>query len=311
MMIESLRSCVIFNPQAGRGRAHRYVKRRLQTERNVTLCPTQGAGHAEELAYRAASEGFQRIIAAGGDGTVHEVANGLLRADRPDVVLSIWPCGSADDYAFALGINGKPCQRTEVVAVDVGYLSSSIGRQRFFVNGIGVGFNGAVTLESRRIRWLRGMPLYAAAIFFALLRHFDKPPMTAEFDGVTRKVPTLALSLAIGPREGGFPLLPGAQLSDGRFDYIHAGPVSRWELMRHFPNLVRGSLPQNHPRLWLGQCQQLLLRSEAPLLIHADGEFFCQPDDRVYSVSATLLPRRLRVERSASTPSSRRRTCSA
>lgn len=298
-MAEALRTCVIFNPSAGRGRARRYVQRRLKADPTIELCPTQHAGHAEELAYRAASDGFQRIIAAGGDGTIHEVANGLLRANRPEVILGIWPCGSADDYAYALGITGDPHQPTEVAAVDVGLLSDAAGRQRFFVNGMGVGFNGAVTLESRRIRCLRGMPLYAAALLRALVRWFDKPMMTAEFDGQTRQGPTLALSLSLGQREGGFPLVPHADLGDGWFDYIHAGPVTRYELLRHFPDILRGTLPRDHPRLWLGRCQRLVLRSESALRIHVDGEFFCQPEDGVYSVSATLLPRRLRVVRAA------------
>lgn len=298
-MAEVRRICVIFNPSAGRGRARRYVQRRLKADPSIELCPTQYAGHAEELAYQAACDGFQRIIAAGGDGTIHEVANGLLRANRPEVILGIWPCGSADDYAYALGITGDPHQPTEVAAVDIGLLTDAAGRQRFFVNGMGVGFNGAVTLESRRIRCLRGMPLYTAALLRALVRWFDKPMMTAEFDSQTRQVPTLALSLSLGQREGGFPLVPHADLSDGWFDYIHAGPVSRYELLRHFPDILRGTLPQDHPRLWLGRCQRLVLRSESALRIHVDGEFFCQPEDGVYSVSATLLPRRLRVVRAA------------
>lgn len=310
-MAEALRSCVIFNPSAGRGRAWRCVRRRLKAHPNIELRPTQYARHAEELAYQAAAEGIERIVVAGGDGTIHEVANGLLQADRTEVILSIWPCGSADDYAFALGLTNDPNPATEIALVDVGHLADAAGRERFFVNGMGVGFNGAVTLESRRIRCLRGVPLYAAALLRALLRWFDKPVMTAEFDGQARQVPTLALSLSLGQREGGFPLMPSADLSDGWFDYIHAGPVTRYELLRHFPDILRGTLPQDHPHLWLGRCQRLVLRSETALRIHVDGEFFCQPEDGVYSVSATLLPRRLRVERAAPTSSSRSRTCSA
>jgi diacylglycerol kinase family enzyme len=261
------------------------------------LCPTQHAGHAEELAYQAACNGFSLVIAAGGDGTVHEVANGLLKSNHSDVTLSIWPCGSANDYAYALGITGDPQQPTETIEADVGHISAPGGRERFFVNGAGVGFNGAVTWEARRLRWLRGVPLYATALFRALIHHFDHPTMTAEFDGVSRCGPTLALSLGLGQREGNFPLLPHADLCDGWFDYLHAGPVSRWELIRHFPNLLRGTLPKNHPRLWLGRCRQFTLHSERPLRIHVDGEFFCQPEDEVLSVSVTLLPRRLRVVR--------------
>jgi diacylglycerol kinase family enzyme len=290
-------TCVIFNPAAGRGHARRLVQRWRRGDPSIRLCPTEYAGQAEELAYRAACEGAVKVIAAGGDGTVHEVANGLIRSQSSDVVLRVWPCGSANDYAFALNLTGEIEQPTEVIEVDVGQIRSSEGRERHFINGMGLGFNGAVTWESRRIRWLRGVPLYAAALFRAMIASFDKPRMRIQFDDLRRETPTLALSLGIGQREGNFPLLPAADLCDGWFDYLHAGPVSRWELIRHFPGLLQGTLPTDHPRLWLGRCRRLFVESEQPLRIHIDGEFFSQPDDGVFSVSVTLLPRRLRVER--------------
>ena len=151
-------------------------------------------------------------------------------------------------------------------------------------------------IEARRIRWLRGVPLYSLAVFKAMLWHFQKPRMLVRFDEKVRDVPTLALTLNLGRREGGFPLTPCADLSDGLFDYLHAGPVSRWDLLRHFPNMVRGTLPREHPRMWLGRCRELSVQSEAPMRIHLDGEFFCQPEDDVRDVEVRMLPGRLKVE---------------
>src|SRR4051794_11870294 len=93
--------CVVFNPAAGRGRARRMVER-LRRIRGpaIDLRPTRGPGHAAELAVRAVEAGHSTVIAAGGDGTVHEVANGLLRASksRSQTVFGVWPVGSANDY---------------------------------------------------------------------------------------------------------------------------------------------------------------------------------------------------------------------
>jgi diacylglycerol kinase family enzyme len=298
---------VIFNPAAGRGRAARLIEQSRTAE--IELRPTTQAGDAEQIALRAAKEGFARLVAAGGDGTVHEVANGLLRSGEPDVIFAVWPFGSANDYAHTLGVTTDPSQLTEVQRVDVGRIEGG-GRERYFVNGLGVGFNGAVTAEARRIRWLRGVPLYSLAVFRAMVRHFDKPTMTLRFDDAIKQTPTLALTLNLGRREGGFPITPAADLGDGLFDYMHAGPVSRWELLRHFPNLIRGTLPADHPRMWMGRCRRLKLGSAAPLRIHLDGEFFCQPGNNVRSVSVELLPARLRVE--CGVPlASRSRTASA
>ena len=152
-MPDALPTCVIYNPAAGRGRAARMIERRRTAE--IEVRPTSRAGDAEAIALRAAKEGFARVVAAGGDGTVHEVANGILRSGDPGVVFGIWPIGSANDYAHALGVTGSATQLTEVHSVDVGRIEDAAGRERFFVNGLGVGFNGAVTAEAQRIRWLR------------------------------------------------------------------------------------------------------------------------------------------------------------
>src|SRR5262249_31230081 len=161
-------------------------------------------------------------------------------------------------------------------AVDVGRVTGG-GQSRYFVNGLGLGFNGAVTLESRTITWLRGLPLYALAMLKALWRHFRTPVMRLTFDDVVRETPTLALSVNLGQREGNFPLTPYAVLDDGLFDIVHAGPLRRWELIRHLPGMMTGRLPTAHPLLWLGRCRRVSVESAEPVPVHLDGEFFCQP----------------------------------
>jgi diacylglycerol kinase family enzyme len=293
--------CIIFNAAAGRGRSARLLPglRRALGE-TAEFLPSGGAGHAEELAREAAEAGFALVGAAGGDGTVHEVANGILRAGRPETALAVFPTGSANDYAHSLGLAPgwwlQPKPDLFLRPVDVGVVRSSEGRQRHFVNGLGLGFNGAVTLESRRIRWLRGVPLYGLALLRALWRHFKHPRLQVAFDGQQREAPTLALTVALGRREGNFVLAPNALLDDGLFDYLHAGPISRWELVRHAPGMITGRLPQNHPRLWMGRCKRVTVVSETPLLVHTDGEFFCQPADEITSLEIDLLPGRLRVQ---------------
>jgi diacylglycerol kinase family enzyme len=292
---------VIFNPSAGRGRAgQRLTRLRRLLGAGAHYQPTQGAGHAEELAFQAARSGFAVVAAAGGDGTVHEVANGILRAGQPAVALAVIPIGSANDYAYSLGQAG--CWQEDKAAgrgprpVDVGWVRSADGRERYFVNGLGLGFNGAVTLESRRIRRLQGMALYGCAVLRALWYRYDSPPMAITLDGQTRQGPTLALSVAIGRREGNFLMAPEAQLDDGLFDILLAGPLSRWELLRCFPGMVSGRLPKHHPALWAGRCQKLTLASEKPLAVHTDGELFCVPEDQVRNVEIGILPRRLLVQ---------------
>jgi len=119
--------------------------------------------------------------------------------------------------------------------------------------------------------------------------------MTVTFDDQTRETPTLALSINVGKREGGFPLTPNADLSDGRFDYLHAGPLTRGELLRQLPNMATGKIPTDHPKVWTGRCAAVRIESEAPVRVHLDGEFLCHPEDGVRRLSVSLLPRALRV----------------
>src|SRR5436190_5405406 len=137
-------TCVIYNPSAGRGLARRLVERlRLRHAPAWHFVPTTSPGHGAELAARAVGDGYRTLIAAGGDGTVHEVANGVLRAGRPEVVFGVWPAGSANDYAYALNIPaGWPLHMDwqmdlMIKQADVGRVTGG-GRDRYFVNGLGL-----------------------------------------------------------------------------------------------------------------------------------------------------------------------------
>lgn len=293
-------TCVICNPASGRGWSARCLAelRRAWADR-AAFWPTEAPGQAEELALKAAQSGFATVAAAGGDGTVHEVVNGLLRAERSDVVLAVIPTGSANDFAVCLGLDERWWQRDDPDvrphAVDVGILRAP-GRSRYFINCLGVGFVGRVAQESRRIGWIKGLLLYGLATLRTICFHYQLIPMSIRIDGTERTAPTLAFSLELGRREGNFVLAPEAVLDDGLFDYIHAGPLRRRDLIRLFPRvLMSWGPPRDYPNLWLGRCSQVRLHAETPLVVHADGELFCVQADEVRDLEMDLLPKALRV----------------
>jgi diacylglycerol kinase family enzyme len=287
--------CVIFNPAAGK---HRGKARLAQIHHtfgeHVVFRPTNHAGHAIELATRAAQEGFAVVAAAGGDGTAHEVLNGLMQAQNPDVQFSIIPIGSANDYAFSLGLDQKtppPPRR-----VDVGVVREPGGKRQFFGCCLGLGFNGCVTWESRRIKRLQGVFLYGLAAIRAMLYHYQYPTMTLHIDEEPAwTVPTLLFAALIGKREGGFVMAPNAEVDDGLFDLVHAADLSRLEILKFLPRLALFGPPERYPKIRQCRCRRVTLHSETPLVIHTDGEFFCLPGDNVREVEIEVAPQALAV----------------
>jgi diacylglycerol kinase family enzyme len=261
----------------------------------VEFRPTREAGHGEELAREAIRDGFRVLAAAGGDGTVHEVANGILASEVAGTALTIIPLGSANDYAHSVQTDfGKAA--AEQHAVDVGRVSTPGKRPRYFVCCLGLGLNGAVTLESRRIRGLRGVALYGLATIRALWRHYACPQMELAWDDEPPwRTPTLMASVLVGRREGGFVLAPAARLDDGWLDYVHAGLLSRWQVLALLPRLAIAGPPTNDPQIRLGRCRRLRLTAATPLTVHIDGEFFCTPEDDVRNIEVEIQPLALAV----------------
>jgi diacylglycerol kinase (ATP) len=292
--------CVIYNPVSGRGWSARHMAEMRQgLAGRAAFWPTAAPGQAEELAMRAVRSGFSTIAAAGGDGTVHEVANGLLRAERRGAVLAVIPTGSANDYAGYLGLDAQWWRNDDPAiqphAVDVGLVRAP-GRSCYFINGLGLGFTGIVAQQSRRIRWLRGLALYGLSALYTVCCRYKRVPMTLTIDGLERTTPTVALSVELIRSEGNFVLAPDAVVDDGQFDYIHAGSLRRLDILRLLPRVLMGrGLPHDYPNLWLGRCRKIRLHSQSPLIVHTDGEMFCTRADGVQDLEIDLLPKALRV----------------
>lgn len=295
--------CVICNPAAARGAAGRRFRRiRQLLGQHADYQSSAGPGHAEQLAREAALAGYAAVVAAGGDGTVHEVANGLLGTEGGDVAMGVIPLGSGNDYAASLGLSNHDedlCQKLlegHSRQVDVGRVTNGKGRSRYFVNTLGLGLGAAVVWEIQHIRALQGMALYGLGALRAIWRHFQTLDTRFQLDGKSLDLPTLFMSVALGRREGGgFLVAPEAELDDGLFDYLHASRLSRLQALWYLPGLARGRLPTNVAAIRRGRCEKLTLECTTPLLVHVDGELFAAPGQDVKHLLVTLLPKALRV----------------
>lgn len=297
--------CVIHNPKAGRGGAVGRSWRRIQEALGASAeyRATTEPDHAAELAEEAARAGFRTVAAAGGDGTVHEVANGLLRAAQADCAFGVIPLGSGNDYARMLRLPKDPRRLAERLlseeawAVDAGRVTADGGRrERWFVNTAGFGLSGVVTYEASKITGLKGVPLYGLAALRAIRSSFRAIGTALRFDEELSPGPTLYLAIALGRAEGGgFVVAPNAELDDGWFDYVHAGPMSRLSALGYLPRMLLGKLPASRGPIRRGRCRRVIIEADEPLHCHTDGELFSQPGAEAKRFEVTLAPKALRL----------------
>lgn len=296
---------LILNPMADMGQAWRVANdlRPIVAEHggadwSGTVYPT----HAIELAKQAALDGYDMVIAMGGDGTVHEVINGLMQVPaekRP--ALGVVPIGSGNDFAYAIGV---PLEADRALAhalkgtptpVDLALMTDEHGRKEYFDNTVGIGFDALVTLFSHRLPVVRGVLMYLISVIQTILLKHVPARMQFETDGEKWEQENVMLVICNGPREGGgFMIAPAAKADDGVLDYMLVRKLGRAMMFRLVPEFMRGT-HEKFPQIQKGQCKKLSLTSNKPLYIHADGEIFTDFSSNLKSVSFEILPGALRV----------------
>lgn len=303
---------VILNPYAGRGLGGELKPQILAAfdELGVTveLVASQGVGHAIELARAVRTAGVATVVAAGGDGTVSEVVNGLAQATpagEPVGRLGIIPIGSGNDFAATVGC---PLDIRRAVAticagatrrVDLGHAAIHTGAatiHRYFDNNLGIGFEAWVTLESYKIKRLRGLALYIVAALRAL-RTYPTPTTNITWETVNGEVhrrtqPTLLISVGNGPRTGGgFYLTPDALFDDGQLDVGIAASVSRPHILWLLPKAIFGKHTSD-PAVTMVRCRTLQVKTDSPAPVHVDGEVLTAEAEWI---EVSIEPARLEV----------------
>ena len=265
----------------------------------VKSCFTERPGHATALARELVAAGCDLLIVAGGDGTLNEVANGVLR-ESAEVPITLLPLASGGDFARTLGLTTL---KLAVEAIAGGKLRSIDAfrarfrgpdggpAERYFVNAASFGL-GAVAAEKVR-RWGRVIPagahyLFAAIPTLASGRSFrvtfhldDSPP--APFDITTAAV-------ANGRYQGrGIRIAPEALIDDGLADITVVERVSLAELAAHLPILYSGAL-YSHPKVHHWRAARVRAEADAEVPVELDGE----PVGRL-PIEIEVAPRVLRL----------------
>lgn len=299
---------VILNPMArnGTGRRLRSVIERALERRRVDfdVVQTEGPGHAIDLARHAAEAGIARVVAAGGDGTVHEVANGVLGATRRDTAVGLLPIGTGNDFgkmvpgAASFETALETLATGAVAAYDAGCARWD-GRSEFFVNAMGTGIDVEVVRGMRRNRFLPGGLIYARALLRALARY---TPLAIDIrvDDRTEHRSIMNLAVCNGPCIGGsFRICPDARPDDGLLDVVIIDEMPILRNARMVPRVVRGThIGRPGVTALRGRSVRLRIRDDGPLFFQLDGELREATDGRT-GIEISLDAARLNVIREA------------
>jgi YegS/Rv2252/BmrU family lipid kinase len=288
---------VILNPAAGRGAARRAkdpVARAFRTQGwTVEVAETQWPGHGSDLATSAVAAGARYVIAVGGDGAVHEVANGLLRA-RSSAALGVVPIGSGNDFAKLVGMHGHDVARAVARIATARERRFDAGRvlDEFFVNSLGFGFGPAVVRTRNAMPGWKGFLSYLVPVV-RTFASFTPPLFEVEADGFSERGRMMMVEVCNGTTAGGsYRFAPEADPADGRFDACLIRRVGLPRFLVALPRVLRGTHVRMREVAMIRTTRLRIRGPEAPLLLHLDGELR-QPG--VHECTVTLEPGCLKV----------------
>jgi diacylglycerol kinase (ATP) len=254
-------------------------------------------GHAAQLAEAAARAGKFPVIAAGGDGTIGEVVNGLARAqgDGHWGPLGIMPLGSANDLAYALKLPVDLERAAQVIAagntrlMDIGRANTS-----FFANNSAVGLEPYVTTIQVKIRRIKGIMRYLVAALRAI---WQRPSWSGqlEWDGGRFEGPLTLLTVGNGSRSGGvFYMIPHANPFDAKLTFVYGHRSGRWGMLRLLPRAMRpgsGSYVEAEG-MYEVNARWLKVHLDRPSPAHTDGELW---PEEVTDLEYEVLPAKLKI----------------
>jgi len=280
---------IIINPAAGGGFAEKRwpsVEQALQTLGiSYTVHFTARRGHAADLVYEALEKGYRHLLGIGGDGTNHEIVNGIMAhpsVPTTEVLYALLPVGTGNDWARTYNIPHDPHLRLQrllnpqTVLQDIGlvrYQSEGQQRERFFVNVAGMAYD-AYIVQQLLLRPVANQAQYLLAVAQYLFRYRLTRAMI-DFDGHSAEDFFYTINIGLCRYSGGgMQLVPHAVPDDGLFALTFARNLPKWEVLLQTPRFYNGSL-LSHPRIEGHQVRHIRVKhtDDTPTLLEADGEF--------------------------------------
>jgi len=298
---------IIVNPTSGRGAGEGAVPLidQMLSDHGLEfdMVRTQRPWQAAELAQQAITDGYDVVVAAGGEGTANEVLNGLMwakLAGSGNAAMGILSVGRGNDFAFGMGIPNDLAAGCQALAqnqrrtVDVGrVVGGQYPEGRYFGNGVGIGFDAVVGFVALEMKRLSGFPSYIVAALKTIFLYYKAPLVRIEYDDQMFTMPALMVSIMNGRRlGGGFLMAPEGEVDDGLLDLCIAEQVSRARIFTLIPRFMAGTQATQKP-IRTGRTQRIVVTAvEGILPAHADGETLCTEGQQL---SMELLPSQIDI----------------
>jgi YegS/Rv2252/BmrU family lipid kinase len=307
-MMSKTKFFIILNPAAGHGKAindEPKIRQFLKASgQDFEIILTTGPGDAQGIVQKLRLNKDTVVVAAGGDGTNNEVVNGLMTLDKalPEAPLfGLLPIGRGNDFAYtarvetdldkALGtlIAGR------TAPLDVGLVKGGFFPEgRYFVNGVGIGFDTKVGFEANKMKHVKSGIAYALGAIKMVAKFEMSPLIRISAADSVREERCALVSVMNGRRMGGtFFMCPHAQLSDGMFGVCYIRhPDTRRRLLRLVLSYTKGQ-QENYQETHMSQAPELHLQAlDGGLAAHADGETLCYEGKEL---SFTCIPKALQL----------------
>jgi diacylglycerol kinase (ATP) len=298
---------IILNPTAGHGNgAHAQPQiEQLFTQHKVSynLVRTEQPGHGIELTRQAIKEGYEVIVAAGGDGTVNEVVNGLMQSKLEGVpipTMGVLCVGRGNDFSGSVGIPTDLEAGFQALLtgnrriVDVGrVVGGKYPEGRYFCNCVGVGFDAITTIEVSKLPRWGGYLSFMAAVLKTIFLYNKAPLAKIEYDGKVITQRSLLISIMNGRRlGGGFIMAPNSLPDDGVFDLCIAEQMSSLEVIKMIPHFTRGD-QATQSKIKTGQAGKIsIISQDGPLPAQTDGEIICVDGSHL---EVEVVPRQIEI----------------
>ena len=293
---------IILNPYSARWRAsERFPDVEMALNNagvDFEVVRSERHGHCTELAAQAVRDGFSPIIAAGGDGTIGEVINGMEQATPAGEYLPVFgiiPLGTANDLIANLNMPEDLVETAKIIAAGkTRRMDLCAVNGRFFANNTALGLEPLVTVIQEKIGWLKGIPRYLYAALSAIYRGTSWNAEIKWDDGEYKGLISL-ISVGNGARTGGlFFMTPHANLFDGKITFSFGYVKSRWGMLLLLPRTMKsgkGNFMESDAFLEV-HTKKLHIKLTESSPSHADGEIF---DKAIYETKYEVFPGRLSI----------------